>query len=81
MSIAFRGGGQYVAPLVNEIKSVICYVATRRLGLSGEIAAKALGITRSGVCRGALRGADIIQQDLELADVVETLLTRSTTSP
>jgi len=47
---------------LSEAKSIICYVATRRFGYSGEAVAKALGITRSGVCRGALRGADIVAQ-------------------
>ena len=51
-----RGAG------LSEVKSIICYVATRRFGYSGETVAEALGITRSGVCRGALRGKEIAVQ-------------------
>lgn len=64
-----------------EAKSLICYVATRRFGYSGETVAKALGITRSGVSRGALRGAKIAAQEAPLWGEIETIINKSTTSP
>jgi REP element-mobilizing transposase RayT len=70
-----RGAG------LSEAKSIICYVATRRFGYSGEAVAKALGITRSGVCRGALRGGKIAAQGMPLWGQVERLVNKSTTSP
>jgi putative transposase len=57
-----------------ETKSVICYVATRRLGYSGEVVAKVLGIARSGVCRGALRGGNLLLENIPLKEGVEELL-------
>jgi hypothetical protein len=49
--------------LVADTKSIICFLAARRIGYSGEAVAKALGITRSGVCRGASRGAALIEEN------------------
>jgi len=46
-----------------DAKSIICYLAARKLGYSGETIAKALGITRSGVCRGASRGKALVAQN------------------
>jgi len=66
---------------LSEAKSIICYIATRRFGYNGEAVAKALGITRSGVCRGALRGADLVVKKLPLWGEIEKLINRSTTSP
>jgi len=40
-----------------DAKGIICYLGIRRLGYSGEEVARALSITRSGVSRGASRGA------------------------
>jgi len=37
--------------MVADIRSIICFLAARRVGYSGEIIARSLGITRSGVCR------------------------------
>jgi putative transposase len=70
-----RGAG------LTEAKSVICYIATRRFGYSGETVAKTLGITRSGVCRGALRGREIADQNSPLWRQIESLINKSTTSP
>jgi len=67
--------------LVADVKSIICYLAVRRIGYSGETIAKALGITRSGVCRGASRGAALIAQNLTEWGDVEELINKSTTSP
>lgn len=66
---------------LSEAKSIICYAATRELGCSGEAVGKALGISRSGVSRAALRGGEILKENLALNDQIETLLNRSTTSP
>ena len=70
-----RGAG------LSDAKGIICYVATRRLGYSGEAVAKALGITRSGVCRGARRGEELLAEDSEWLKLVEKLVNKSTTSP
>jgi REP element-mobilizing transposase RayT/transcriptional regulator with XRE-family HTH domain len=66
---------------LSEAKSIICYVATRIFGYSGETVAKALGITRSGVCRGSLRGKEIAAQGSLLWGQIERLINKSTTSP
>ena len=66
---------------VAAAKSIICYLAARRIGYSGETIAKALGITRSGACRGASRGATLVAQNQgKWGDVVE-IINKSTTSP
>ena len=67
--------------MVSDIKSIICFLAARRIGYSGEIIAKALGITRSGVCRGASRGAALVAQNQGKWGCVEDLINKSTTSP
>jgi hypothetical protein len=65
--------------MISEAKSIICYLATRRLGYSGETVAKALGITRSGVCRGASRGATLLAQNPGKWGGVEEQVNKSTT--
>ena len=67
--------------MVADIRSIICFLAARRVGYSGEIIAKALGITRSGVCRGASRGAALVAQKQGQWGDVEKLVNKSTTSP
>lgn len=59
---------------LSEAKNIICYVATRLLGYSGEAVAKALGITRSGVCRGAVRGGGFVRQKSPLWVEIEPLI-------
>jgi chromosomal replication initiation ATPase DnaA len=49
--------------IVADARSIFCFFAVRRLGYSGEAVAKALGITRSGVCRGGSRGAELVAQN------------------
>jgi len=66
---------------VADAKGIICYVGVRRLGYSGEQVAKALGITRSGVCRGASRGAESFAREPEMWEPLERLINKSTTSP
>jgi hypothetical protein len=66
---------------VADAKGIICYLGVRRLGYSGEQVAKALGITRSGVCRGASRGAEVFAQEPEKWGHFEGLINKSTTSP
>jgi len=70
-----RGAG------LSEAKSILCYFATRSFGYSGEAVAKVLGITRSGVCRGALRGREMAVQGSPLWGQIERLINKSTTSP
>ncbi|WP_232278976.1 transposase [Geotalea uraniireducens] len=67
--------------LISDAKSIICYLAARRIGYSGETVAKALGITRSGVCRGASRGAALLAQNSGKWGGVEEQINKSTTSP
>jgi hypothetical protein len=64
---------------VADAKGIICYVGVRRLGYSGEQVAKALGITRSGVCRGASRGAESFAREPEMWEPLEKLINKSTT--
>jgi hypothetical protein len=66
---------------VTEARDIICYLAIRRLGCSGEAIGRALGITRSGVCRSGRRGADLMAQDPEKWRVLEGQINKSTTSP
>jgi putative transposase len=44
-------------------RSVISYIGYRKMGHSGEMLAKELGITRSGVCRRAAAGEKIVHED------------------
>jgi putative transposase len=66
---------------VADAKGIICYVGVRRLGYSGEQVAKALGITSSGVCRGAARGAEAFAREPDKWEPLEGLINKSTTSP
>lgn len=68
-------------PMVADAKSVICFLAARRIGYSGEVVAKALGITRSGVCRGASRGAALVAEHPDKWGRLEELINKSTASP
>ncbi len=67
--------------MVADTKSIICFLAVRRIGCSGEAVAKALGITRSGVCRGASRGAALLAENPVKWGKLEELINKSTTSP
>ncbi len=66
---------------VTEAREIICYLATRRLGCSGQAIGKALGITRSGVCRSGRRGADLMAQHPDKWGRLEGEINKSTTSP
>lgn len=66
---------------VSDTKGIICFLAARRLGYSGEAVAKALGITRSGVCRGASRGAALVADNPVKWSKLEGIINKSTTSP
>ena len=66
---------------VSDTKGIICFLAARRLGYSGEAVAKALGITRSGVCRGASRGAALVADNPVKWRKLEGIINKSTTSP
>jgi hypothetical protein len=65
---------------VTDAKGIISYVGVHRLGYSGEQIAKALGITRSGVCRGASRGAEEFARDPKRWEPLVRLINKSTTS-
>ncbi len=66
---------------VSDTKGIICFLATRRLGYSGEAVAKALGITRSGVCRAASRGAVLAADNPAKWGGLGGIVNKSTTSP
>jgi REP element-mobilizing transposase RayT len=57
---------------VADAKAVVCYIGTARYRLSGESLAKALGISRSGVCRGAKRGEEITRTDSRYGELRES---------
>ena len=66
---------------VSDTKGILCFLAARRFGYSGEAVAKALGITRSGVCRGASRGAALVADNPVKWRKLEGIINKSTTSP
>jgi REP-associated tyrosine transposase len=56
-----RGPGRSKA--VTAARSLISYLGYRKMGHGGEAIAKALGITRSGVCRRSVAGEELFQSD------------------
>lgn len=48
---------------VADARSVISYLAFRKMGYGGEAVAKELGISRSGVCRRASFGERLVLND------------------
>jgi hypothetical protein len=66
--------------MVSDTKGIICFLAARRLGYSGEAVAKALGMTRSGVCRAASRGAALIADFPAQWGSIEEIINKSTAS-
>jgi putative transposase len=66
---------------ISDTKGIICFLAARRLGYIGKAVAKALGITRSGVCRGASRGASLAADNPGKWGRLEGIINRSTASP
>jgi putative transposase len=66
--------------MISEAKSIICYLGARKYGYSGETVAKALAVTRSGVCRSASRGAALVAVNPKWRQV-EEIINKSTTSP
>lgn len=65
---------------ITGARDIICHLAIRRLGCSGEAIGRALGITRSGVCRSGRRGADLMAQSPERWKGLEGQINKSTTS-
>ena len=49
---------------VTNARSIISYIGYKKMGYSGEVIAKVLGITRSGVCRRAVFGEKIFCQSV-----------------
>lgn len=56
---------------IADAKSVVCYIGTTGFGISGEALAKVLGMTRSGVCRGAKRGGELTRADSRWRGLME----------
>jgi hypothetical protein len=48
---------------VADARSVISFLATRECGISGEELGRVLRISRSGVCRAARRGQEIVREN------------------
>jgi hypothetical protein len=67
--------------IVADARSIFCFFAVRRFGYNGETVAKALAITRSGVCRGGSRGADLVARNPVAWRRLEDIVNKSTTSP
>jgi chromosomal replication initiation ATPase DnaA len=55
---------------VAEARSVISFLATREYGVSGEELGRVLRISRSGVCRAARRGQEIVRENRWLMDLL-----------
>lgn len=51
---------------VADARSIISYLAYRKLGYSGDTVAQEIGITRSGVCRRAVFGEQLVRNDRKL---------------
>ena len=62
-----RGPGRSKA--VVDARSLISYLGYRRMGHSGEAVARALGITRSGVCRRSVAGESLFQANERLRGI------------
>lgn len=52
-----------------DARGALCYIAARRMGISGAIIAKTLNITRSGVVGAVRRGEHIVNRTPELQKV------------
>jgi hypothetical protein len=72
---------KYLSQKWTSMLSPSDYAKTATFGYSGEAVAKALGITRSGVCRGASRGAALVAENPAKWGKLEELINKSTTSP
>lgn len=76
---AIRAPGR--SRLVADARSVISYLAFRKIGHGGEAVAKALGITRSGVCRRADAGEQLVREDSRFQACSGRSSTRQLRSP
>lgn len=54
-----------------DARAAVCFVAIRKLGISGVLVAKMLTISRSGVVVAARRGESVYAHHPELQDVIE----------
>ena len=55
-----------------DARGVLCFIATRKMGMSGVVVAKALNISRSGVMAAARRGEEIYEKFPELQKLIES---------
>ena len=55
-----------------DARGALCFVATRKMGMSGVVVAQALNISRSGVLVAARRGAEIYANSPELQRVISS---------
>jgi nitrous oxide reductase accessory protein NosL len=55
-----------------DARGALCFIATRKMGMSGGVVAKALTISRSGVLVAARRGEEIYAKFPELQKLVES---------
>ncbi|OEU69806.1 MAG: hypothetical protein BA864_00420 [Desulfuromonadales bacterium C00003093] len=55
---------------VTDARSAVSYLAYREMGYSGKEIARALGITRSGVCRRAAAGEALCRVEKRLQDII-----------
>jgi hypothetical protein len=54
---------------VADARGLISYIGYKKMGYSGEVIARELGITRSGVCKRAVEGEDLLNKDERLKEL------------
>lgn len=57
---------------LSDARGALCFIATRKMGMSGVVVAKALNISRSGVLVAARRGEEIYAKFPELQTLTES---------
>lgn len=60
-------------PRLVQAKAVICHVVVRHLGMKGIDVGKRLGIRSSAVSHAVQKGANLLQEDSNLADVLNQI--------
>lgn len=56
---------------IAEVRSIVCYLAVRQIGLSGVEVGRHLGLGRSGVSVAADRGEQLLKKDLSLLTLID----------